>query len=95
MNWCHMAYEYEENMNIEFDVDFEHHDLLAQKLLMHAVSYVLDGCGNSYINSYVEEWLKNAKKLGAYHGKTTGNVREINNDWNEWLDNNGGLTSLS
>lgn len=90
-----MAYEYEENMNIEFDVDFDQSDLLAKNLLMHAVSFVLDGCGNSYANAYVEDWLKNAKKFGAYHGKTVGKICDIQEEWDDWLDNNGGLPSLS
>lgn len=58
---------------------------------MHAVSGIFDGCGNSYANAYTEQWLSHAKSLGAYHGRTIGNIRELEQEWEEWLDENGGL----
>jgi hypothetical protein len=64
---------------------------LARVLLMHAVSGILDGCGNSYANAYTEQWLTHAKELGAYHGRTIGKIRELEQEWEEWLGENGGL----
>lgn len=64
---------------------------LARVLLMHAVSGVFDGCGNSYANAYTEQWLRHAKSLGAYHGRVIGNIRELEEEWEAWLDENGGL----
>ena len=64
---------------------------LARVLLMHAVSGIFDGCGNSYANAYTEQWLTHAKSLGAYHGRTIGVIRELEQEWEEWLDQNGGL----
>jgi hypothetical protein len=60
-------------------------------LLMHAVDGILTGCGNSYANAYTEQWLTHAKALGAYHGRTIGVIRELEQEWEEWLDGNGGL----
>jgi hypothetical protein len=64
---------------------------LARVLLMHAVDGILAGCGNSYANAYIEQWLTHAKALGAYHGRTIGMIRELEQEWEEWLDGNGGL----
>lgn len=64
---------------------------MARVLLMHAVSAVLDGCGNSYSNAYTERWLTNAKMLGAYHGRVIGNITELKDEWEAWLDTHGGL----
>jgi hypothetical protein len=58
---------------------------------MHAVSTIFDGCGNSYANSYLEQWLRHAKALGAYHGRVIGNIVELKQEWEDWLDENGGL----
>ncbi len=64
---------------------------LARILLMHATFGILHNCGNSYANKYTEEWLEQARSLGAYHGLTTGSINELTQNWNIWLDNNGGL----
>lgn len=64
---------------------------LAKILLMHAVDPMLENCGNSYANAYTEQWLHHAKQLGAYHGRTIGNIRELMDEWEVWLDANGGL----
>lgn len=63
----------------------------ARVLLMHAVSGVLDGCGNSYSNAYTERWLTKAKMLGAYHGRVIGNIVELKDEWEAWIDAHGGL----
>jgi hypothetical protein len=62
---------------------------LARVLLMHAVGGIFDGCGNSYANSYTEKWLTHAKALGVYRGRVTGNIIELRQEWEEWLDANG------
>ena len=67
---------------------------IAKKLLMHTVSEILAGCGNSYSNKYTENWLTAAKKLGAYHGRVIGNITELQIEWQEWLDENGGLPDI-
>lgn len=67
---------------------------LARVLLMHAVSEMLNGCGNSYANAYVEQWLSHAKSLGAYHGRTIGKIRDLKEEWEDWLDSNGDLPDL-
>ena len=72
----------------------EHIPEKARIMLMHAVSTILDGCGNSYANPYTEMWLKHAKELGAYHGRTTGNKIDLKAEWQDWLDENGGLPHL-
>jgi len=62
---------------------------LARVLLMHAVDGIFQGCGNSYANSYTEEWLTRAKELGAYHGRVIGRIIELEEEWAAWLDENG------
>jgi hypothetical protein len=62
---------------------------IAKALLMHAVDGIFDGCGNSYANSYTEEWLTLAKELGAYHGRVIGRINELQDEWEAWLDKNG------
>lgn len=64
---------------------------LARVLLIHAVSGIFDGCGNSYANAHTEQWLTHAKSLGAYHGRTIGKIIELEAEWEEWMDANGGL----
>lgn len=68
--------------------------LVSKILLMHVVEHVFRSCGNSYSNSYTELWLEQAKALGAYHGNTTGNIIKLQNEWYQWLEDNGGLPDL-
>lgn len=65
-----------------------------QAIVMHAVSAMLDHCGNSYANKYTEEWLTAAKTIGAYHGPVIGLIDDIKTEWECWLDENGGLPDL-
>lgn len=65
-----------------------------QSLAMHAVSHVLDNCGNSYSNAYTEKWLTKAKEMGVYHGPVTGKIQDIKNEWEAWLSENGCLPDL-
>lgn len=67
---------------------------LARRLLMHAVYGMLSTCGNSYANAHTEQWLTHAKSLGAYHGEVVGNIKQIEDEWERWIDNNGGLPDL-
>lgn len=64
---------------------------LARCLLTHAVSSILAECGNSYVNSYTEQWLRHAAALGAYHGPFVGTLADVSNQWNDWLEANGDL----
>ena len=64
---------------------------IARALIVHAVNHMMDGCGNSYADSYLEEWLRYAKELGAYHGRVVGTILELKQEWDDWLDENGGL----
>lgn len=64
---------------------------VARVLLIHAVSTIFDGCGNSYACAYTEQWLRHAKALGVYHGRVIGNIVELKQEWEDWLDENGGL----
>lgn len=66
----------------------------AKCLIMHSVEPVLRSCGNSYANSYIQQWLEQAKEMGAYHGFTTGLIVELMDEWEEWLDSNGGLPEI-
>lgn len=63
-------------------------------MIMHAVHPMLDACGNSYANAYTEKWLTEAKKLGAYHGPVIGKISDLKEEWEWWLENNGGLLDL-
>lgn len=63
-------------------------DPIARTLLMHAVGGIFDGCGNSYANAYTTKWLTHAKALGAYHGRVTGNIIDLRNEWEAWLEAN-------
>ena len=63
-------------------------------LIVHAVTPVLNQCGNSYINAYTQQWLKAAKSIGAYQGPTTGRVNDVVREWEHWLSKNGGLPEL-
>ena len=63
-------------------------------LVMHAVAAILNHCGNSYSNAYTEKWLTKAKELGLYHGPVIGRIDDIKAEWNDWLDENGGLPDL-
>jgi|GEM_PF-5930432 len=69
---------------------------LAKKLLAHAVGYMMDGCGNSYVNAYMENWLNGAKRLGAYPSwmPTVGKIVERKEKWEEYLDKRDGLPEL-
>ena len=69
---------------------------LAKKLLAHAVGYMMDGCGNSYVNAYMEKWLDGAKSLGAYPSwmPTVGKIVKRKEKWEEYLDKSGGLPEL-
>lgn len=62
---------------------------LARVLLMHAVGGVLDGCGNSYVNSYTQQWLAHAKIIGAYHGPVIGTIIDVKQQWEQHLEENG------
>lgn len=64
---------------------------IARILLMHAVGGIFQGCGNSYANAYTEKWLTHAKSVGAYHGRVIGVICELEEEWETWLDDNGGL----
>lgn len=66
----------------------------ARVLILHAVSNVLDGCGNSYVNAYTEKWLRTAKELGAYHGPVVGNIVDLQDQLEQWFADNGGLPDL-
>jgi hypothetical protein len=67
---------------------------LARVLIMHAVDSMLTTCGNSYVNAYTEQWLDWAKQLGAYHGPVIGTIKDASEQWNDWLDENGGLPEI-
>ena len=88
---CHaslaLALENEPNSHCSYSSGSE----LARVLLMHVVDGIFQGCGNSYANSYTEEWLTRAKELGAYHGRVIGRIHELQDEWGAWLDDNGGL----
>jgi hypothetical protein len=60
---------------------------------MYAVDPVLCANGNSYVNACTEQWLDHAASLGAYpkDGPFVGNLREVRERYQEWLDENGGL----
>ena len=72
------------------EVHEEVHEL-ARILLMHAVTKMMDACGNSYSNAYTEQWLSHAKFLGAYHGPTVGPLYALRDKWEQWLKEHGGL----
>lgn len=65
-----------------------------KRLVMHAVYPVLQNCGNSYSNSYTEQWLRKAKEIGAYHGEVIGDIADLLDDWQDWLDKNDGLPEI-
>jgi len=67
---------------------------MARSLIVHSVSGILNECGNSYANSYTEKWLRSAKSLGAYHGRVTGKIHELQDEWEEWLNANDGYPEL-
>jgi hypothetical protein len=64
---------------------------IEQKLIMHAVDAMFTNCGNSYVDAYLEQWLRLAHAAGSYHGPFVGEIREVEEKWEEWLDANGGL----
>ena len=66
---------------------------LARALLMYAVDPVLCANGNSYVNACTEQWLDHAASLGAYpkEGPFVGNLEEVRDAYQAWLDENGGL----
>lgn len=70
------------------------HSDLARVLITHAVYSMLQTCGNSYVNAYTEQWLDWAKQLGAYHGPVIGTVKDVGMQWEDWLDENGGLPEM-
>ncbi len=66
---------------------------LVRALLMYAVDPVLCANGNSYVNACTEQWLDHASSLGAYpkEGPFVGNLEEVREVYQTWLDENGGL----
>jgi hypothetical protein len=65
-----------------------------KRLVMHAVYPVLQNCGNSYANAYTEQWLRKAKEIGAYHGEVIGDIADLLEGWQDWLDKNDGLPEI-
>jgi len=65
-----------------------------ESLVIHSVDAIMSACGNSYSNSYTQNWLEEAKSLGLYDGKTTGKIQELSIEWSYWLDTNGGLPEI-
>lgn len=57
-----------------------------RRLVEDAVSLVLDSCGNSYANAWTEAHLTTAKKYGVYHGPVTGDIVELQSEWQYYLD---------
>jgi len=55
------------------------------ELVRDAVSPMMDACGNSYSNAWLEKWLIGAKEIGAYQGKTVGRIEKLKQDFEEHL----------
>ena len=58
--------------------------------IREAVSPMMSVCGNSYVNVWLEKWLTWARAVGAYHGPVTGSMREVEEQWELWLEENTG-----
>jgi hypothetical protein len=52
-----------------------------------AVIPMMDSCGNSYANAWLEEWLTMARDLGAYEGEVVGKIKDLKNEWEARLKN--------
>lgn len=61
---------------------------LARELIKESVSAIMEICGNSYANAWCEQWLQGAKKLGVYHGRTIGNIVELKDEWELYMEAN-------
>lgn len=58
---------------------------LSRKLLIAAVDGIFDGCGNSYVCSWTETWLRHARDLGAYNGECIGTIRRLQEAREKWI----------
>lgn len=56
-----------------------------KKLIVEAIQPMFLACGNSYINAWLEDWLREAAKAGCYVGPFVGRISEI--DLNEVVEN--------
>ena len=59
---------------------------LSRVLLIASVSGILSECGNSYACSYTENWLRQAKELGAYSGECVGKIKDLQKAWEIHLE---------
>lgn len=64
----------------------EHDDPETIDLIRQAVSPMMEACGNSYSNAWLEEWLTKARELGAYEGEVTGEIHDLQNAWSVVCD---------
>lgn len=49
-------------------------------LIVEAIQPMFDACGNSYINAWLEDWLRRAAKAGCYAGPFVGRINELDLD---------------
>ena len=61
-----------------------------RNLLITAIRPMFNACGNSYINAWLEDWLRTIAPVTGYPGPFTGNIVEVMPDVNEWVDANQG-----
>lgn len=55
-------------------------------LVHRAIPGQFDACSNSYVNSWLEKWLRLAQALGVYRGPLVGNCNELRANWLEARD---------
>ena len=51
-----------------------------KNLIIEAIQPMFASCGNSYINAWLEQWLRGAASAGCYAGPFVGIIREIDLD---------------
>jgi len=49
-------------------------------LVVEAIQPMFAACGNSYINAWLEDWLRAAARSGCYVGPFVGNIHELDLD---------------
>ena len=51
-----------------------------KNLIVEAIQPMFAACGNSYINAWLEDWLREAAKAGCYVGPFIGGIHELDLD---------------
>lgn len=61
-----------------------------KNLFIAAISSMFSACGNSYINAWLEQWLRATAPWTGYTGPFTGCIVDEIQDVHEWIEKHEG-----